>query len=106
MPIERVEAVFDSSNPNWSRTYGINRMFLQAQQTYANHLLTNRGFLTLNEVFDLLSLPQTEEGALTGWVGDNIAVDFGEEADIPPTDRPSIKLQFNINSHNVFQDKK
>lgn len=74
-------------------------------RTYANHLLANRGFLTLNEVFDLLSLPPTEGGALTGWVGD-IEVDFGEEADIPPTDRPEIKLQFNVNSHNVFQDKK
>jgi hypothetical protein len=105
MPIERVEASFDSKNPRWSRTYGLNRMFLQAQQGYANQLLANRGFLTLNEVFDLLDLPQTESGALTGWVGD-IEVDFGEEADIPPTDRPSIRLQFNVNSRNVFKDMK
>lgn len=105
MPIARVEAIFDSSNINWSRTYGINRIFLQAQQTLANHMLHNRGFLTLNEVLDMLSLPQTEEGALTGWVG-NIEVDFGEEADIPPTDKPSVRLKFNINSQNVFHDKK
>lgn len=102
MPIERVEASFTPSNKRWSRTYGVNRMFLQAQQGYANQLLANRGFLTLNEVFDMLSLPQTEEGALTGWVG-NVEVDFGEEADIPPTDRPVIKLRFNVNSHNVFK---
>lgn len=105
MPIERVEASFTPSNKNWSRTYGHNRMFLQAQQGYANVLLSSRGFLTLNEVFEWLDLDQTESGALTGWVGD-IAVDFGEEADIPPIDRDSIKLQFNVNSHNVFQDKK
>lgn len=105
MPVARIEATFDANNVNWSRTYGINRMFLQAQQNYANNLLADRGFLTLNEVFGLLSLPPTQEGALTGWVGD-IEVDFGKEADIPPTDRPSIKLQFNVNSHNVFQDKK
>ena len=105
MPIEHVEASFDSKNPRWSRTYGINRMFLQAQQGYANQILANRGFLTLNEVFDLLSLPPTEEGALTGWVGD-VMVDFGEEADIPPTDKASITLQFNVNSNNVFRDKK
>lgn len=105
MPIESVETSFDYRNRNWSRTYGINRMFLQAQQGYANQILTNRGFLTLNEVFELLDLPQTESGALTGWVGD-VEVDFGEEADIPPTDRPSIKLQFNVNSNNVFKDKK
>lgn len=105
MPIERVEASFDSKNINWSRTYGHNRMFLQAQQGYANIMLANRGYVTLNEVFDLLGLPQTEPGALTGWVGD-IAVDFGEEADIPPIDKPAITLQFNVNSTNVFQDKK
>lgn len=68
-------------------------------------MLAARGFLTLNEVYGLLSLPQTEPGALTGWVGD-ISVDFGEEADIPPTDKPEIKLRFNVNSNNVFQDKK
>lgn len=105
MPIEHVEAIFDTRNVNWSRTYGNNRLFLQAQRAYANVLLTDRGFLTLNEVFGLLSLPPTEEGALAGWVGDTIAVDFGEEADIPPTDKSSIKLLFNINSHNVFHDK-
>lgn len=105
MPIARVEASFTPSNMRWSRTYGLNRMFLQAQQGYANQMLANRGFLTLNEVFDMLSLPQTEEGALTGWVG-NIEIDFGPEADIPPTDRPEIKLQFNVNSTNVFKDYK
>lgn len=105
MPIARVEASFDTTNRNWSRTYGNNRMFLQAQQHYANVLLADRGFLTLNEVYDMLDLPKTESGALTGWVGD-IAIDFGEEADIPPIDKPAITLQFNVNSTNVFRDKK
>lgn len=104
MPIARVEASFDRNNRNWSRTYGINRLFLQANQTLANQMLAVRGFLTLNEVYDMLDIQQTESGALTGWVGD-IEVDFGEEADMPPVDRPDIKLQFNVNSHNVFQDK-
>lgn len=104
MPIESVEASFDYRNRNWSRTYGNNRMFLQAQQNYANVLLANRGFLTLNEVFELLDLPLTESGALAGWVGD-VEVDFGEEADIPPIDKPAVKLQFNVNSNNVFKDK-
>jgi len=105
MPIKSVEASFDPSNRNWSRTYGLNRMFLQAIQNLANQMLANRGYLTLNEVYDMLDLPQTESGALTGWVGSVVAVDFGEEADIPPIDRDSIKLRFNINSANVFKDK-
>lgn len=107
MPIERVEASFDPRNKNWSRTYGFNRMFLQAQQSYANVMLADRGYLTLNEVFDLIGLDGTEPGALTGWVrDDDIVVDFGEEADIPPVDRDDIRLQFNVNSTNVFQDMK
>lgn len=106
MPHDRVEFVFDTKNPNWARTYGFNRMFLQAQQSWANDKLAARGFLTLNEVLDRLSIPPTEEGATTGWVNDGvIEVDFGEEADAPPPGN-SIKLQFNVNSDNVFRDKK
>jgi hypothetical protein len=104
MALERVEIPFDTNNRNWSRSYGNNRLFLQAHQQWANQLLAARGFVTLNEVFDMLSLPQTEDGATTGWTG-NIEVDFGEEADIPPPGN-SIKLSFNVNSDNVFRDKK
>lgn len=106
MTIEHVEVLFGMKNPNWSSTYGYNRLFLQAQQNWANQLLAARGFLTLNEVFDMLTLPKTEQGALAGWVNDGkIEVDFGEEADAPPPGN-TIKLQFNINSSNVFRDKK
>jgi hypothetical protein len=104
MALERVEISFDTGNKNWSRSYGNNRLFLQANQNWANQLLAARGFVTLNEVFDMLSLPQTEGGATTGWAG-NIEVDFGDEADIPPPGN-SIKLSFNVNSTNVFRDKK
>jgi hypothetical protein len=103
MALERVEISFDTSNQNWSRSYGNNRLFLQAQQNWANQLLASRGFVTLNEVFDMLTLPQTEQGATHGWTG-NIEVDFGEEADVPPPGN-SIKLSFNINSTNVFRDR-
>ncbi len=104
MALERVEIPFDTSNSNWSRSYGNNRLFLQAQQQLANDMLAARGFVTLNEVFNMLLLPQTEYGATHGWVG-NIEVDFGEEADAPPPGN-SIMLSFNINSTNVFHDKK
>lgn len=102
-PAGVVTARFDWNNPSWSKTYGINRMFLHAQLGYANQILADRGYLTLNEVYDMLSLPQTEQGALAGWVGDT-EVSFGEEADSPPPGS-SIALVFNINSTNVFHDK-
>lgn len=103
MTLERVEIDFDTRNPNWSRSYGNNRLFLQANQNYANQLLAARGYVTLNEVYEMLKLPQTEQGATSGWTG-NVEVDFGEEANIsPPGD--TITLSFNINSTNVFRDK-
>jgi len=106
MPLERVEIDFDTKNKNWSRTYGYNRLFLQAQQNWANNLLAARGYVTLNEALDMLSLPQTEEGATTGWVDDGrTEIDFGEEADAPPPGN-SIRLRFNVNTTNVFRDKK
>lgn len=106
MPLERVEIDFDTSNKNWSRSYGNNRLFLQAHQQWTNQMLAARGFVTLNEVFDRLSLPQTELGATVGWIDDGVTeVDFGEEADIPPPGSV-IRLSFNVNSTNVFRDKK
>jgi hypothetical protein len=32
MALERVEIPFDTNNRNWSRSYGNNRLFLQANQ--------------------------------------------------------------------------
>jgi hypothetical protein len=106
IPAGAVTATYDSNNPRWIKGYGGNRLFLQAQQHLANMILFDRGYITLNEVFAMLDLPQTEEGALAGWVSDGIRqIDFGEEADAPPPG-PKIELRFNINSNNVFQDKK
>ena len=58
-------------------------MFLRHQQNYANDILKNRGYLFLNEVYDMLGFPRTKYGQIVGWVydeknsnGDNF-VDFG-----------------------------
>ena len=71
--------IFDESNINWDKAPGYNRMFLQGQQNYCNDLLQLRGHLFLNEVYQMLGIPHTKEGAQVGWVkdnGDNF-VDFG-----------------------------
>jgi hypothetical protein len=99
-------AVFDTSNSHWSRTAGLNRMFIQAQLQWANNVLASRGFLTLNEVLHVLGIEPTEEGALIGWVDrPSFEIDFGEEADAPVLGEP-VHLVFNTNSNNVFRDKK
>lgn len=71
---------FDELNPYYQKNAEINRSFLQAQQTFANHLLHARGHVFLNEVYDALGIERTSAGAVVGWVlspeGDNY-IDFG-----------------------------
>lgn len=95
--------MFGKRNPNWSTDNGQNVYFLQACESRADDLLRVRGFLTLNEVYDMIGLEQTEEGALMGWVGD-VEVDFGISGGIGG--ETPIDLVFNINSTNVFRDNK
>ena len=60
-------------------------MYLNAQQNYANDVLKTKGFIFLNDVYDLLGIPRTKAGQIVGWIydpenpehmGDNY-VDFG-----------------------------
>ena len=74
---------FDDGCNGWSKDPEFNLMFLKQQQSYANDLLKTRGYLFLNEVYDLLGIQRTKAGNIVGWiydeknpVGDNF-VDFG-----------------------------
>lgn len=73
---------FDELNPNWEKIPEYNLHFLRAKQAYFNNMLRSRGHLFLNEVYDDLGLPHTQQGAVVGWVlsddgsGDNF-VDLG-----------------------------
>ena len=71
---------FDEYSTSWQKNAELNRIFVQAQQNYANHILHAQGHLFLNEVYDMLGLPRTKAGQVVGWVtkngGDNY-VDFG-----------------------------
>lgn len=70
---------FDELNRNWKRDAEYNRLFILGQQQWANNLLDNRGHVFLNEVYDMLGMERSREGALVGWVrghGDGF-VDFG-----------------------------
>lgn len=74
------KVLFDERNPNWSKQYDYNRIFIQAQQNYANDLLRAKGCVFLNDVHDMLGLERTKAGQIVGWVlngdGDNY-IDFG-----------------------------
>lgn len=61
---------FDSKSRNYETNQDYNRMFLKAQQAFANDKLQARGHLFLNEVLDDLDLPRTPAGQIVGWTAD------------------------------------
>lgn len=74
---------FDDGCAGWEKDAEHNLMFLRAQQQYANDLLRARGYLFLNEVYNMLGIEITKAGQVVGWIydpknpiGDNY-VDFG-----------------------------
>lgn len=101
--------IFDELNPNWEKSSSFNMIFLTRQQAYANDLLRGRGYLFLNEVYDMLGFDRTKAGQIVGWLydpqnpnGDNY-VDFGiyqleddKVRDFIDGDERSIILDFNV----------
>lgn len=72
---------FDDASSEWSSVPEYNLVKIKCCQEYANQLLQSRGHLFLNEVYDMLGLKRSQEGAVVGWAiskdkGDNF-VDFG-----------------------------
>lgn len=74
---------FDDGCTGWSKDSEYNLMFLKHQQNHANDMLRSRGYLFLNDVYDMLGIPKTKAGQVVGWfydeenpIGDNF-VDFG-----------------------------
>jgi len=70
---------FDEGSTEWVKNAELNRIFLQCQQNYFNHILHARGHVFLNEVYDHLGIARSKEGSVVGWVvgnGDNY-IDFG-----------------------------
>lgn len=62
--------IFDKLNPNWENTPEYNMLFLKAQQSYANDLLIAKGYLFLNDVYEMLGFPRTIAGQSVGWLYD------------------------------------
>lgn len=71
--------VFDQTSRYWDPNPKFSMMFLRNMQNRLTDKLHEKGHVFLNEVYDALDLPHTQEGALLGWVegmGDDY-VDFG-----------------------------
>lgn len=91
--------IFDKNSVNWSKDQKVNLIFLKCQQTYVTDLLKRKGTVFLNEVYEMLGLPRSQEGCVVGWhydeknpIGDNY-IDFGL-SDISVSN--PIVLDFNV----------
>lgn len=93
---------FDEGSRNWKKNAEYNRTYLEIQQRYFNQLLTARGHVFLNEVYDQLDIPRTKAGQVVGWVRDGVDryIDFGiyqaSSSNFINEVEPRILLDFNV----------
>lgn len=73
--------IFDELHESYQKTPGHNMLWLTCVQNNVNDLLKARGHVWLNEVYERLGFPQTEAGAIVGWIYDDPEgdgfIDFG-----------------------------
>lgn len=58
---------FDETCTSWNKQPEYNKMYLKAQEKWANDRLKAAGFLFLNEVLDELGIPRNKIGQVVGW---------------------------------------
>lgn len=106
---------FDNGCKGWTKDPELNMLTLRQVQNYANDRLKAKGWLLLNEVYDMLGIPRTKAGMVVGWiydekhpVGDNY-VDFGIFNIHVPANRDfvngyerTIWLDFNVDG-NIYE---
>lgn len=99
---------FDSNSRNYETNPDYNRMFLKAQQAFANDKLQTRGHLFLNEVLDDLDLPRTPAGQIVGWTKDgpdgyvNFRIVEVERETEDGHYEPALLLDFNVEG-NIWE---
>ena len=81
--ISEYARMFDDGCTGWEKNAEMNLVFLKHQQAHANNLLQERGYVFLNEVYDMLGIPKTAAGQIVGWAYDETNpdcdnfIDFG-----------------------------
>ena len=71
---------FDELSDYWEKDPEYNLMFLRNQEDWANQKLKAKGYLFLNDVYNMLGIPETRAGQVIGWVYDKDVehkIDFG-----------------------------
>lgn len=99
----------------WLNDSSQNLFFLRTQQSYANDMLHSRGWVSLNEVYDMLGFDRIPEGQVVGWVDNEDhtkVIDFGIynmgvrtnqlAVNQPDGFAPAIMLDFNIDPKSLY----
>ena len=92
------ERCFDEFNSTeWERSPDYNLMFLKAQQAAANNILTARGYIFLNEIYEMLGMDKSLEEQLEEQIDETA----GEEEEIiAPIVLPVVKEEASLAEEN------
>lgn len=101
---------FDSASSNWTKSPEYNLRWLRDMERIATNTLRRKGYLFLNEVYEMLDIPPTQAGQEVGWifdkdnpVGDNEVCFFIYE--LPGCERfvngyePTVLIDFNVDGN-------
>ena len=59
---------FDETCMGWSKDAEYNKRFLLDVQKFANQRLKEKGYLYLNELYEMIGVPATKAGQVVGWI--------------------------------------
>lgn len=102
--------VWECGNPGWTKDAQFNLLYLRKIENYFNDVLKTRGYVFLNEVYEMLGYQKTPAGQIVGWKYNNKEnkyadnyIDFGiyninrqENCDFINGYERSIVLDFNV----------
>lgn len=100
---------FAPGNPYWDDDENYVKSFIAMRLNELNTILRTKKFLTLNEVYSKLGIPETKAGMVVGWIydpdnpiGDNYVQIYDHKTQIPNDDGeliPAYALDFNCDGY-------
>lgn len=69
---------FDEYCEGWTKSADANKTFLMQQERWANERLQAKGYLFLNDVYEMLGAQKTQAGNVVGWRYDPKGVECGD----------------------------